>query len=88
MVFQWQAFDSQGIGDSFLEPRLEMIKKVVQDYREAFKRSIVPRIDLAFFLCCQMCDFLHRLLKKVVPRNCFPDECDWVALRSFDFGVG
>ena len=31
-----------------------------------------------------MCDFLHRLLRRIVSRNCLPAEWDWDALRSFD----
>ena len=61
---------------------------IVQDYREAFKKSIVPARDQGFFLCGQMCDILHRLLRRVVPRSCLPDEWDWDALRSIDFAVG
>ena len=35
-----------------------------------------------------MCDFLHRLLRRIVSRSCLPAEWDWDALRSFDFAVG
>ena len=35
-----------------------------------------------------MCDFLHRLLRRIVSRSCLPAEWDWDALRSFDFSVG
>ena len=34
-----------------------------------------------------MCDFLHPLLRRIVPRSCLPAEWDWDALRSFDFAV-
>ena len=34
-----------------------------------------------------MCDFLHRLLRRIVSRSCLPAEWDWDALRSFDFAV-
>ena len=87
MIFWGQAFDSQVTGDSYLEARLELSKVIVQDYREAFKRSTVPSRDRGFFLCGQICDFLHRLLRRIVPRSCLPDEWDWDALRSFDFAV-
>ena len=60
---------------------------VVQDYRETFKRSIVPKHDQGFFLCGQICHFLHRLLRTIVPRSCLPNEWDWEALRYFDFAV-
>ena len=35
-----------------------------------------------------MCDFLHRLLRRIVSRGCLPSEWDWDALRSFNFSVG
>ena len=35
-----------------------------------------------------MCDFLHRLLRRIVSRKCLPAEWDWDALQSFDFAVG
>ena len=59
----------------------------MQEYREAFKRSTMPSRDQGFFLCGQMCDFLHRLLRRIVSRSCLPSEWDWDALRSFDFAV-
>ena len=34
-----------------------------------------------------MCDFLRRLLRRIVSRSCLPSEWDWDALRSFDFAV-
>ena len=34
-----------------------------------------------------MCDFLHRLLRRIVSRRCLPAEWDWDALQSFDFAV-
>ena len=48
----------------------------------------MPTRDQGFFLCGQMCDFLHRLLRGIVPRSCLPAEWDWDALRWFDFAVG
>ena len=39
------------------------------------------------FLCGQLCDFLHRLLRRIVSRRSLPAEWDWDALRSFDFAV-
>ena len=74
--------------DPYFEARLELFKLIAQDYREAFRRSIVPTLDQGFFLCDQMCDFLHRPLRWIVPRNCLPAEWDWDALRCFDFAVG
>ena len=35
-----------------------------------------------------MCDLLHLLLRRIVPRSCLPAEWKWDALRSFDFAVG
>ena len=60
---------------------------MVQDYREAFKRSTVPSRDQGFSLCGQMCEFLHRLLRRIVSRSCLPAEWDWDALRFFDIAV-
>ena len=34
-----------------------------------------------------MCDFLHRLLRRIVSRSFLPAEWDWDALRSFEFAV-
>ena len=39
-------------------------------------------------MCGQMCNFLHRLLQRIVSRSCLPAEWDWDALQSFDFAVG
>ena len=61
---------------------------IVQDYRETFKRSIVPTRDQGFFLCDKMCFLLHRLLRRIVVRSCLPAEWDWDALRSVDVAVG
>ena len=80
--------DNQVLGDPYFEARLELFKVIAQDYREAFKRSTLPTRDQGFFLCGQMCDFLHRLLRRIVTRSCLPAEWDWDALRSFDFAVG
>ena len=73
VVFWGHAFDRQVTGDQFFEARLELFKVIVPDYREAFKRSIVPTPDQGFLLCGQMCDFLHQLLRRVVSRSCLPD---------------
>ena len=35
----------------------------------------------------QMCDFLHRLLRRVIERSDLPDKSDWETRRLFDFGV-
>ena len=48
----------------------------------------MPTRDQGFFLCGQMSDFLHRLLRRIVSRSCLPAVWDWEALRSFDFAVG
>ena len=34
-----------------------------------------------------MCEFLDRLIRRIVSRSCLPSEWDWDALRSFDFAV-
>ena len=67
------------------ESRLELFKVIMQDYRESFRRSSVVRRDQGFFLCGQMLDFLHRLLRRIVTRDCLPGENDWDALLEFDF---
>ena len=59
----------------------------MQEYREAFKRSTLPSRDQGFLLCGQMCNFLHRLLRRIVSRDCLPSQWDWDGLRSFDFAV-
>ena len=72
-------------GDDLFESRLELFKVIMQDYRESFRRSSVVRRDQGFFLCGQMLDFLHRLLRRIVTRDCLPEENDWDALLGFDF---
>ena len=92
MLMEWyfwgQAFESQVTGDPFFKAGLELFKLMVQDYHEAFKRSTEPTRDQGFFLCGQMFDFLHRLLRRIVSRSCLPDEWDCVALGYFEFAVG
>ena len=88
MVFSGQAFDDKVTGNPFFEALLVLFKVIVQDTREAIKKSVMPARDQRFFLRGQMCDFLHRLLRRILPRSCLPDEWDWDALRSFDFAVG
>ena len=84
-MLQCQAFDVQVTGDDFFNCRLELFKVIVQDYREAFKRSSCPRRDQGFFLCGQMLNFLHQLLRRIVERDTLPDEIDWETLRQYDF---
>ena len=67
------------------ESRLELFKVILQDYREAFRRSSTVKRDQGFFLCGQMLDFLHRLLRRVTARESLPEENDWDALLGFDF---
>ena len=74
--------------NTFFEAHLELCKVIVQDNHEASKRSTVPTRDQGLFLCGQTCDFLHRLLRRIVPRSCLPDERDWDALRFSDIAVG
>ena len=42
---------------SFFEVGLELFKVVVQEYREAFKVLLEPKLEQGFFLCGQLCDF-------------------------------
>ena len=85
VMLQGQDFDVQVTGDEFFECRLKFFKVIVQDYREAFKRSSCSRRDQGFFLCGQMLNFPHRLLRRIVERDTLPDEIDWEALRQYDF---
>ena len=41
--------------------------------------------EQGFFLCGQMLDFLHRLLRRIVSRENLPEEIDWDALLGFEF---
>ena len=61
---------------------------IVQDYREAIKWLIFSTHGEGFFLRVKICYFLHRLLRRFLPRSYLPDDWDWDALRSFDFAVG
>ena len=85
VMLQGQAFGFQVTADEFFECRLELFKVIVQDYREAFKRSSCLRRDQGFFLCGQMLNFLHRLLRRIMERDTLPDENDWAVLRQYDF---
>ena len=76
VILQGQAFDVQVTGDEFFECRLEFFKVIVQDYRGALKRSSCTRCDQGFFLCGQMLNILHRLLRRIVERETLPDEND------------
>jgi len=38
-----------------------------------------------FFLCGQMLNFLHRLLQRIVTRDCLPEGDDWDTLLQSDF---
>ena len=58
---------------------------ILKDYREAFRRSDTVKRDQGFFLCGQMLDFLHRLLRRIVSRESLPEENDWDALLGFEF---
>ena len=58
---------------------------ILQDYREAFRRSATVKRDQGSFLCGQMLDFLHRLLRRIASRESLPEENDWDAWRGFDF---
>ena len=80
-----QAFDAQVVGDDLFESRLELFKVLLQDYREAFRRSATVKRDQGFSLCGQMLDFLHRLLRRIVSRECLPEKNYWDALLGFDF---
>ena len=57
----------------------------MQDGRESFRRSSDVRRDQGFFLCGQMVDFLHLLLRRILAQDSLPEEDDWEALLEFDF---
>ena len=84
-MLQGKAFDVQVTGDEFCECRFELFKVIVQDYRKAFKRLSCLRRDQGFFLCGQMLNFLHWLLRRIAELEILPDENDWEALRQYDF---
>ena len=71
-------------GDDLFESRLDLFKVNMQDYRKSFRRSSNVRRDEGFLLCGQMIDFLHRLLRRIVTRDCLPEEDDWDELVEFD----
>ena len=76
MMLQGQVFEVQVTGDELFECRIELFKVIVLDSREAFKRSSCLRRDQGLFLCGQMLDFLHRLLRRIVERDTLTDESD------------
>ena len=57
----------------------------MQDYREAFRRAATVKRDQGFYLCGQMLDFLHWLLRRIFSRESLPEENDWDALLRFEF---
>ena len=77
-------FDAQVTGDDLFESRFELFRVIMQDNRESFRRSSDVGRDQGFFLCGQMLDFLHRFLRRIVTRDCLPEENDWDALLEFD----
>ena len=85
MMLEGQAFDVEVTGDEFSECRLKLFEVIIQDHREAFKQTSCPKPDHGCFLCGQMLDFLHRLLRRIVERDILRDETDWEALRQYDF---
>ena len=72
-------------GDDLFESRLELFKVIMQDYWESFRRSSMLEETKGSFLCGQMLDFLHRLLRRIVARDSLPEEDNWDALLEFDF---
>ena len=70
-------------GDGLFESRLELFKVVMQDYWESFRRLSDVRRDEGF-LGGQILDFVHRLIGRIVTRDCLPEKDDWDALLEFD----
>ena len=77
---QGQAFGDEVTGDDLFESRLESFMVIMQDYWESFRRSSAVRRYQGFFLCGQMLNFLHCLLRRSVTRKCLPEEDNWDAL--------
>ena len=77
----------QVTADELFESRLELFKviMIMQDFRESFRRSSDVRKDQGFSLRGQMLDFLHGLLRRIVTRDCFPEEDVWDALLELNF---
>ena len=73
------------VGDDLFESRLELFKVTLQDYREAFRRSVTVKRDQGFSLCGQMFDFLYRLLRRIASRERSPEEIAWDALLGLEF---
>ena len=67
------------------ESRLDLFKVIMQDYWESFRLTSDVRRDQGLFLCGQMLDFLHCLLRRIVTRDCLPEEDDRDALLEFAF---
>ena len=82
MMLQGQAFVMQVTAAEFFGCRSELFKAIERDYHEAFKRSSCPKPDQGFFLCEQMLDSLHRLLRRIVELDTLPDENDWETLQQ------
>ena len=64
---------------------MELFKVILQDNREVFRRSVTVIRDQGFFLCGQMLDVLHHLLRRIVSGKSLPEENDWDALLGFEF---
>ena len=72
-------------GDDLFESHLELFKVIMQDFWESFRQPSDVRRDQGLFLFGQMLDFLHRLQRKIVTRDCLPEEDDWASLLDFGF---
>ena len=79
------AFDAQVTREDIFESRLELFKLIVQGYRERFWRSSAVRRNQVFLSCGQRLDCLHRLLRRMVTRDCVLEKNDWDELLDFDF---
>ena len=70
-------------GDDLFESRLGLFKVIMQNYRESFWGSSDVRRDQGLLLYGQMLGFIHRLLRRVVIRDCLREEDDRDALLEF-----
>ena len=75
-IRQEQAFDAQVFGDDLFESHFALLRVILRDYREAFRRSSTVNRDHGFFLCGQVLNFLLRLFRRMIPRDNITDEPD------------
>ena len=73
------------MGVDLFGAKLDLFQHLMRDYRETFGSNSDERRDQGFFLHGQMVCFLHRILRRILPRPILPEEDDWDSLKCFDF---